>query len=868
MLVQSRLGRVDAHREGVLSIGKLAAGQEGYYLAAVAHGAEDYYLGAGEVPGYWIGTTAAQLGLEGRVGDEAFVALLQGVSPVDGMVLGRANRRVPALDLTFSAPKSVSVAWALTGRDVATEIVSAHRDAVAAAVGYLEREAVFVRRGHNGVERLVGGGLVGAAFRHRSSRSGDPQLHTHVVVANAAQGPDGRWSALDGRHLYAQARTAGFLYQAELRAGLTERLGVEWGPVVKGAAELVGIPAEVCAAFSQRRAEIVADAGADASPAENRLAALRTRQAKQAEPEPGVLFADWAARADELGFGEVEVDAWCRSGSVDAGLHRDPSRASAPPSTGSARVSTRLGDQLTEHHSSFDRRHVLQALAEHAQEGERVEVLEARADEFLASEEVVLLGVGRHELCYSTPGLLRIEAELVKGAVMRADETRMAITNIDATLVDYPSLSAEQVRVVRAVTGPGGVRMVVGAAGSGKTYALAAARDAWTREGFTVIGCALAARAARQLETDSGIPSATLDALLADLDRPDTPNPHAMTVIVVDEAAMIGTRKLRLLLNQAYYYQAKVVLVGDPRQLTEIEAGGAFTELRQHLVVARVDANRRQRDPIERQALAELRHWRVDEAMALLAAHGRITEAPTSMQVREQMVNDWYASRSRREDAVMLARRRVDVHDLNHRARQIRKEHGELGPGMIVRGREYSPGDRIITLRNDRRIGVVNGQRGTVRSVDAESGSMRVHFDGERWVREIPGEYLVAGNVDHGHAMTIHKSQGLTCDRSFVLVDDHTHGEAAYTALTRGRDENHLYITAEEPDVDHHGAIDDETPIDGIRRALATSDAETLALGHLRHAIHDAGFPPDLDRIEHRPPQRAVEVDQGMDIGW
>src|SRR5438046_375314 len=136
MLVQSRAGPLDAHREGVLSIGKLAAGQEGYYLSAVAHGAEDYYLGAGEVPGYWIGTTAGEMGLEGRVADEAFVALLQGDSPTDGTVLGRANRRVPALDLTFSAPKSVSVAWALTGGDVGTEIVSAHRDAIAAAIDY------------------------------------------------------------------------------------------------------------------------------------------------------------------------------------------------------------------------------------------------------------------------------------------------------------------------------------------------------------------------------------------------------------------------------------------------------------------------------------------------------------------------------------------------------------------------------------------------------------------------------------------------------------------------------------------------------------------------------------------------------------
>ncbi len=211
---------------------------------------------------------AAQLGLDGVVSDDAFVALLKGVNPLDGSALGRPNRRVPALDLTFSAPKSVSVAWALGGADAAREIVAAHEEALASALRYLEREAVFVRRGHNGAERLIGGGLVGAAFRHRTSRAGDPQLHTHVVVANAAQGPDGRWSALDARHLYGQARTAGFLYQAELRAGLTARLDVGWEQTVKGTGDLTAVPVDVRREFSRRRAQIEAELGPDSTPRE------------------------------------------------------------------------------------------------------------------------------------------------------------------------------------------------------------------------------------------------------------------------------------------------------------------------------------------------------------------------------------------------------------------------------------------------------------------------------------------------------------------------------------------------------------------------------------------------------------------------
>ncbi len=186
----------------MMSIGKLSAGQEGYYLAGVAHGVEDYYLEAGEVPGRWLGTGAAQLGLAGVVDDDAFRSVLSGEDPSAGVRLRRTNARLCAFDLTLSAPKSVSLLWALGGPDTAKAVVAAHEDAVDQTIGYLEREAVRSRRGHNGIESVAGGGVIGAAFRHRTSRAGDPQLHTHVLVANATLCEDGVWRALDGRLLY------------------------------------------------------------------------------------------------------------------------------------------------------------------------------------------------------------------------------------------------------------------------------------------------------------------------------------------------------------------------------------------------------------------------------------------------------------------------------------------------------------------------------------------------------------------------------------------------------------------------------------------------------------------------------------------
>ena len=357
------------------------------------------------------------------------------MNPLDGSALGRPNRRVPALDLTFSAPKSVSVAWALGGGELGREIVAAHEEAIAAALGYLEREAVFVRRGHNGAERLVGGGLVGAAFRHRTSRAGDPQLHTHVVVANAAQGPDGRWSALDARHLYGQARTAGFLYQAELRATLSARLDAEWERTVKGTGDLTAVPAEVRREFSRRRAQIEAALGPDATPREARAATLRTRPAKTPDVDAWSMHDDWVDRAEALGFTTAVLHASLASQAELGGLF-DPSRVSV----------TEVCAELTEHRSTFDRRHVLQALAGHAHDGATVDELEAEADRLLASERVVPLGVGRFGLCYSTPELLELEARILDQAEGAGDEERGVVPDPEVTLFAHPELSDEQTR--------------------------------------------------------------------------------------------------------------------------------------------------------------------------------------------------------------------------------------------------------------------------------------------------------------------------------------------------------------------------------------------------------------------------------------
>jgi conjugative relaxase-like TrwC/TraI family protein len=308
-----------APRPDVLSIGKLGRGAEGYYLNAVAKGVEDYYLGSGEALGRWVGSGSARLGLSGVVDGDDLRAVLDGRRPVDGRSLlwQRREDRLPGFDLTFSAPKGVSLLFALSHTRTSLLVREAHDRAVAAALGYLEREAGEVRRGKDGVDRLPGGGFVAAAFRHRTSRAGDPQLHTQVLVANMSRGQDGRWSALDGRQLYWQAKTAGTLYQTALRHEL-RALGLRFTLRENGLSELADVPRSVLRAFSRRRVEIEAELArrGDSSRAAAQVATLATRKAKDYGVPAESLAAEWHSRAEGLGFDAAHFQRLAR----DAGL--------------------------------------------------------------------------------------------------------------------------------------------------------------------------------------------------------------------------------------------------------------------------------------------------------------------------------------------------------------------------------------------------------------------------------------------------------------------------------------------------------------------------------------------------------------------
>jgi ATP-dependent exoDNAse (exonuclease V) alpha subunit len=252
---------------------------------------------------------------------------------------------------------------------------------------------------------------------------------------------------------------------------------------------------------------------------------------------------------------------------------------------------------------------------------------------------------------------------------------------------------------------------------------------------------------------------------------------------------------------------AKVVLVGDHHQLPAVEAGGAFAALAQQLGAVRLTNNQRQRDPIEREALTELRTGDPGRAIGLLDRGHRISRHARRESAYAAMVADWLPAALEHQDVIMLAPLRSDVAELNQRARQALIEHGRVD--SLRSGDPLAVGDRILTLTNDHQRGLINGERGLVTRVDHGSGDLDAVFDNRPERTTIPAAYIEAGGLDYGYAMTIHKAQGLACDRAYVLGDEHLHREAAYTALSRGRHHNQLYAVEPEPDHERrrHGAL-------------------------------------------------------------
>jgi conjugative relaxase-like TrwC/TraI family protein len=800
-----------------------------------------------------------------------------------------AERQAPTAvigyDLTFSVPKSVSILWARADEARQATILGAVQDAVAAGVAYLEENAAFVRSGPQ-AEAHKAVGLLAASYLHGTSRALDPQLHAHVVVANMAEGPDGAVRALDGRPLFAHAKTASYLAAAELRLQMTRRLGVEWEQPERGLADVAGVPRPAIEEMSKRSREldgVLPDlqafytSGNGLRAKGRQMAAYITRAAKDEHGvDPEALRPWWSAQLDAVGFTPTLVDrCWDRQSAPM--LVTEEQRSAL-----FARLGSSTG--VSEMAATFGRRDVIQHVADWA--GDRLHTGEIcdLADAWLASDAVVTLEPGPRregrtgdvvrlrdgrtvnavgdEAIYTTQAMLGVEERLF-AAYERGRHAGAGVVpavQLDAVLASRPELGEDQVAMVRSICTSGHrLQCVLGPAGSGKTFALAAAARAWEDAGYRTLGAVVQGTATEVLRDATAIDCSTVASLLFRLNSGSL-HLDRRSVVIVDESSTLGNRDLEALAHHVDRAGAALRLIGDPAQHSAVAAGGAWRALLERHPDDKAELTERRRQAAPqmnevRLASIDYAAGKISEAVERLRRDDRVVEADTPDQLLDALAADWYVDRLHRaghpEDAPssMIADHHVERRDLNTRARALLAADGTLsGPVVDVAGQSFQSGDEVVAMEQERQLRakggfVHNGERGRVVEVRAGRRPVVV-VDFERRGRiEVTEAHLakrvrpgVVGQIAHAYAVTSNMAQGETYQSGRHLSTDASSREGVYVGLTRGRGDARLYMVRRRdlvPPLDEHVGLprleDEDSTLTAVTRRLESQRAERLA---------------------------------------
>lgn len=919
-----------------------------------------YYTNAGTPPGRWLGGGLDGLGDDDRhlyagrrVGADQLRALIQdGADPITHRPLGRAfpahvstadrvraltddlsaqlsaderaarieqierqvartnkNRAVHGFDFTFAPPKSVSVLWALGDAGVREQVEAAHHDAINHVVDMMEADSIRTRQGAGGVVQTETRGVIAAAFDHWDSREGDPHLHTHLVVANRVQGPDGRWRTLDSRGALMPAQVAlSEAYDNHLMDSLAARLGVEWqvrsiSRTGREHWEIDGVNDRLLKAFSTRHAQIEAAreeadgaghweadtkawAGTRSDKKHHSLEELtrtwrdRARQVAGDQPlrgvtgrplpAPGTVPGQPGTRAHPVRAADITDDQVAHlAGGVLVALQSSRAHWSTWNIRAEAqRAARRIRFETPGQRDQFTGR-LTEAVTARCV---RVDyATTAHTPARYRRRDGSSRFVPENSEIFTTQVLLDAEDALVRWS-RSTDAPRLANPQALAS-AGKRAPSEDQLAAIEAVATSGRrLDLMVGPAGAGKTTALSALVEAWQAEhgagsvtalapssaAAEVLGESLGApadntamwltlrRAAAERDshmdflrqagewidqggrvadirdslavvdpTTAGLPDrrirAAIDAALHRIEN--TPMQKARLeagdLIIVDEASMAATIPLREIVAQADAAGAKVLAVGDPDQLSAVEAGGAFGML--------IDAQ-----PEKVASLKTIHRfvddWQGPASLALRAGDRRAVETYTTQgavqsgtqeEVLDQVHAAWASETAQGRTSLMVAADNATAAELAARARADLKAAGKVHGREVTLadGNTASAGDLIVTRKNARalrsgRHWAHNGATWHVQAVSAD-GAMLVTptADPAAEAIHLPADY-VAAQVELGYATTIHRAQGRTVDDCHVVVTPDMGRQGLYVGMTRGRTSNVAHVVTDGAAVD------------------------------------------------------------------
>ncbi len=810
------------------------------------------YARTASSPGRWWGTGCSQMfGIEpgttltipaeGERGE--LMMALEGRNPrtENPLELSR-NHSVKGYDLTMSPPKTFSVLASLApDTELRDRMWQAHRQAVDKTLEWMEKELMVGRRGHNGRDGTVHQAIAAALFDHETSRLDDPQMHTHCVIVGYGMGQDGKLSTLwstpfwSGKSAHEQiVSTLGEVYGAHLRQATVDLdIPISWQRRTQRGKigwEIRGIAPKIHREFSRRRVQVETQMEAvglsiDANHAVRQAATLDTRQSKT-ERLASDLRPEWISRLEALRMTPEKLvnkvrDEWKKRKNTSPAIATDA-----------------VLDVLSAAAPTFTRHDLVGAICSAAPQGLTIEQAERMADTMLASGEIVCVSQSLAQenmpLGYTNRYITKELWEREQAVLALARRTRatsadqvVASRNLATdTIAANPGLDEEQQNVLRHMLTGGSICIVEAGPGTGKTYVLGRAAQAWRMQGCPVVGLSVAWRAANEMR-GVGVNAMALAAW-----RTENHVIPSGAVVVVDEASMISTSDLADLIEAADRVNARVILIGDSRQLGAVEAGGLFPLLSTELGAVSMVTNRRQVAAWEREMLSDLRRGDAVRAVSALAEHGRVILTPTPEGATTRLLSDWQAARAAGKEVAILSATREGRDSLNALAHASLLASGIVGgTGVVVSAsdkhdgiveREYLPGERIKCLKKQSWKGNITTYNGTEATyVGSNHGRHTLRLADGRKITVTTG--YISNHTDYAYASTIHSSQGRTvgtaararredtestAGRCFILAPEALALESAHVALSRATDQTTLYSYMSSEDTDETHLLD------------------------------------------------------------
>ncbi|MFV1873825.1 MAG: MobF family relaxase [Oleiphilus sp.] len=816
---------------------------------------EDYYLGSGEPPGIWRGLGARQLGINDTIVQDAdYHQLMKGYAPTGEALVqnaGETEKRRAAWDCCFSAPKSVSLAWAASDAKLRSNIKVAQERAVSKAIDFMERNAATTRRGRSGKTYERTAGLVVATFDHCTNREQQPQLHTHALVCNAAPRMDGSWGSIDSRKIYQWQKASGAIYRAELAHQLR---GLGFGlERDEESFRIVGIEKSLCDRYSKRAQDInklLNESGikSSASKTGDRLKLL-TRKNKQ-PVEHNLLLEQWQDEMAAHGLTNEAVVNLRKIKEEEEYLNIEPDI---------------VFDEIAEQNAVFTEREVYQRFAlEAVSAGRTAEEAEKIARHALSSSSLIELEPAEpFSKLFTTEEVVETERLMISNARELANRATKGLWN-ESILKAIASAERdlgfnfddEQYEAIYSTLNGSDLCITQGSAGAGKTTMMLAAKYAYGGPGLKLRGACIAKKAADNLAQETGIESQTIASLLKPME--DGKNPlKGIDVMVLDEGGQIPVTDMQLLLHAAKEAECKIIITGEDKQLDAISRGGALRYLSRPSVIGaqRIQNIRRQNEEWARDTVANLRDGNAKFALNTLKERNCLHWGSGREDTKNKLIEDWRYFHKTNPDkrSLVMAQKWTDVKELSEIIRSIYIEEGKVGEENIsitcsVADKkfeyEFSVGDRIKFCRNEyQQLKVSNGTLGTIRNIEQLEDDVRlsVETDDEREVSFLASEYRdeKGTNICLAYALTVYSAQGTTVrGNTFTLYSGGMDRANSYVGLSRHKDEAHLYVNQSEIDeragaYDTGKAITDSERMDTLSKLMCRDNYSSLAIEHL-----------------------------------